>query len=131
MKAKTKGRLIGKIINEHFEKEMKYLKETIISLEKRCNDSDDKIKSLEEKLAKKEEVPKNRDEVQNECTMCQQIFESRKSLKIHIKDCHQSQIKCLSVEKLSTEMQILKYTSKNVMKKLSSINVIIVGKTLC
>ena len=99
MEVKTNGRMTIKIFSEHFDKEMKNLKVTIKSLENRLNDSDYKVKTLEAKLAKTEEVPNNSDENQNKCKICQQIFESREILKSHIKDCHPAQIKCFVCEK--------------------------------
>ena len=122
MEAKTNGRITIKMLSEHFDKEMKIMKETIISLEKRLNDSDNKVKSLEEKFPKKEEAPKNSDKVQKECKICQQIFESRKSLKSHIKVCHPAQIKCVECEKTfninaDLEMHIEEYHEKSEQHK--------------
>ena len=99
MEAKTSGRLTIKILSEHFVKEMKSLKETIAALENRLNDSDGKVKILENKLAKKEEVLENIDEIQIKCKICEEILESKKSLRKHMKESHQTQIKCFICEK--------------------------------
>ena len=92
MEAKQNGRLTLKILSEEFKKEVKYLKETVKLLENRLNNSDTKVKMLEEKLAEKPkvsekpELSENSDEVDIECNVCKDIFRSNRTLKKHKQD---------------------------------------------
>ena len=59
MEAKKSGRLTIKNLSDEVYKEIKTLKTTLTSLEKRLDDSEQKVKHLEEKLAQKaEEIEK-------------------------------------------------------------------------
>ena len=91
MEAKQNGRLTIKILSEEFKKEVNYLKETVKLLENRLNDSDTKVKVLEEKLAEKPEVSENSAKVDIECKVCKDIFQSNRTLKKHIKSCSSKQ----------------------------------------
>ena len=55
MEGKKNQRMTVKILNEEFDKKIQNLKETVESLEMRINDSEAKVKTLEEKLTKKAE----------------------------------------------------------------------------
>ena len=55
MEAKNNGIMTVKILSEMFDKEVKCLKETVKVLEKRLNDSDEKVKQLEEKWGERKQ----------------------------------------------------------------------------
>ena len=55
---KAKGRMTVKILSEKFDKEITHLKETVKLLEKRLENSETKMKLLEEKSSKEKEWSK-------------------------------------------------------------------------
>ena len=59
MEGKKNQRMTVKILNEEFDKKIQNLKETVESLEMRINDSEAKVKTLEEKLTERQNQQKN------------------------------------------------------------------------
>ena len=75
MEAKNTGRITVKMLSEMFEKEVKGLKEMVKVLEKRLNESDVKVKQLEEKVGVKEKELAKCAEKEIKCKACEKIFD--------------------------------------------------------
>ena len=83
MEAKKNGRLTIKTLSEEVDKEFKNLKKIVASLEKTLDDSEQKVKYLEEKLVQQAEGAENHEEMQIEYKFCEETFKSKINLKKH------------------------------------------------
>ena len=63
-----------KILSEKFDKEIKHLKETVNNLANRLENSNTKIKALEDKLVQKQEDYEKLEEIEIVCKICKQIY---------------------------------------------------------
>ena len=91
MEAKKNGRITIKSLSEEFNKEVKYLKETVTNLGKRLNDSETKINILEEKLSKNQEVFVKDGK---ECYKCDEKFTNISELNKHVQRKHPRTFEC-------------------------------------
>ena len=94
MEAKKNGRLTIKLLSEEVDKELNNLKTIVVSLEKRLDDSEQKVKYLADKLAQKEDETQNLHEMHKKCKFCEETFISKTDLKKHLRESHPNQIKC-------------------------------------
>ena len=94
MEAKKNGRMTLKILSKEFEKKIKSLNNTVEFLGKRLDESEKKVKILEEKFVNNRDVVEDCIETEVKCNVCEFKCESKQILKKHINENHSSAIKC-------------------------------------
>ena len=91
MEANKTGKMTIKKLSEEFHKEVKHLTNTVISLEKRLEESETKVKDLEEKINdKNEHIVKDK----KECYKCGETCMNISELNKHVQSKHPKTFKC-------------------------------------